>query len=330
MPFKWRLARAQLAWVVALLCTVAGVWAVARVPLGGLGGTLRGAAWPWLAAAVLAHVAIQPIGAWQWRLVLPESTPPVRWRDLLRLFALGAVANNTASSLVGHAAGTAMVAALPGVGSARAVTLLALDQLCVGVAKLAVLLVASQLVAVPLAGAAVVWPAWMAAGVRGIALAVGVLALLAVIVAPALARRTAAGRALPRLHPRVDPLVQALAGAVANAMAAVPLTRVMLAAGCAVVVKLCEAVGIAAVQLAFGVPVSPLSVALVLAATTVATLVPVMPANLGTYEASVFAALTAVGVTPELAVAVALAQHGAQLVAAVVPGVLVAWSRAVA
>jgi ACR3 family arsenite efflux pump ArsB len=44
----------------------------------------------------------------------------------------------------------------------------------------------------------------------------------------------------------------------------------------------------------------------------------------------VFAALTAVGVTPELAVAVALAQHGAQLVAAIAPGVLVAWSRAVA
>jgi uncharacterized membrane protein YbhN (UPF0104 family) len=92
-------------------------------------------------------------------------------------------------------------------------------------------------------------------------------------------------------------------------------------------VKGCEAGGIAAVQLAFDVPVTVHTVALALAATAVATLIPVMPANLGSYEGSVYVALTLAGISPTLALTVALAQHATQLMAAIVPGVLVAWWR---
>ena len=58
---------------------------------------------------------------------------------------------------------------------------------------------------------------------------------------------------------------------------------------------------------------------------TVGLLLPVVPANLGTYEAAVFFALQQVGVPRDLAVVMAVVQHACQLLAAVAPGALLLW-----
>ena len=299
--------------LLALLVTALAVWAVRALPVERMAASLAAAQLPWIGAAVLAHLVIQPVAATQWGLLLGTTTPPLAWRTLLRVFSLTSVANNTANSLVGHAAGTTMLARLPGVGATRALSLLVLDQLCVGVAKITVLLVAMASLGAVSSGAL---PSWLRTGLLALVIPV-VLLLFATIVAP---------RGLAPWLSRL-PVVGARVHTWLEIVAAVPPRRVLAAVGCALLVKGCEAGGIAAVQLAFDVPVTVHTVALALAATAVATLIPVMPANLGSYEGSVYVALTLAGISPTLALTVALAQHATQLLAAILPGVLVAWQR---
>jgi len=266
-------------------------WVISRLDLTAVRNGLMAANAAWLSLAVLMHLCIQPLAALQWRVLLPEDARTT-WRRLLRVFALTSVANNSVSSVVGHATGVALTAGEPGVGTRGALSLLLLDQICVGVAKLVVLSVAASLL--PL-------PTWMQQGVIGLAIAVALLAALV-------------------MSTRVWPVLPLI-----GAMTTVPVARLLGAMSCAIGVKLLEAAGIAAVQVALGVPCSVTSVALVLAATTLASLVPVVPANLGTYEAAVFLALRQVGVSAELAMVAAVVQHACQLLAALAPGAALLW-----
>jgi len=252
---------------------------------------LQAASGPWLMAAVVAYGSIQLLGAAQWRALLPE-TVPLTWTRLLRLFALTSVANNTTNSVIGHATGVALVAAEPAVGTRRAVSLLVLDQISVGVAKLVVLLLAASVA--PL-------PAWMQRAVVGLALALCLLAGGAIVL---------------RRWPRILR---------ANADILVPPTRLAAGVACALGVRCAEASAIFAVHLALGIPPSLATVVSVLAAVSLATLVPVVPANLGVYEGAVFLTLRQVGVSPELALLAAAVQHACQWFAAVAPGAMVLW-----
>src|SRR5262249_53674820 len=137
-----------------------------------LRGIERANAW-WLVGAMLCNLAIQPFGALQWRSLLPDGAK-VSVRRMLRLFSLTSVANNTTPSLIGHATGALLLAAEPGVGKANALSVLALDQLAVGVVKIGVIGFAATLL--PL-------PQWMKQGLVGLALAVVVLFAAAIIVA---------------------------------------------------------------------------------------------------------------------------------------------------
>ena len=272
--------------VVALLALAAQ-----RFDMTALRQGLMAANASWLCAAVLAHLLIQPLAALQWRALLPASVSTT-WRQLLRLFALTSVANNSANTLVGHATGVAMLTAEPTIGARGALSLLVLDQLCVGIAKLCVLGAAAMLL--PL-------PTWMRNGVITLLIAVAALAVAIVVL---------------RRWPTI-PFIGAIRTVNARRMAAAVL--------CAVAVKAAEAAAIAAVQLAFGIPCTATSVLFVLSATTLATLVPVIPANLGTYEAAVFLALRAVDVPVESAMLAAVVQHACQLFAALAPGAPLLW-----
>jgi uncharacterized membrane protein YbhN (UPF0104 family) len=70
-----------------------------------------------------------------------------------------------------------------------------------------------------------------------------------------------------------------------------------------------ELLAIASVQWAYGVHLPFGGSLLVLAAVILATMVPISPGNLGTYEASVFLAYRHIGVAPELALSLAVVQH---------------------
>jgi uncharacterized membrane protein YbhN (UPF0104 family) len=83
-----------------------------------------------------------------------------------------------------------------------------------------------------------------------------------------------------------------------------------------------EVLAIVAVQRAFGVTVDPGGTLLVLAALLLATMVPVAPGNLGTYEAAVFLTYRYLGLSPAMALSLAIVQHVAFLIPAVGVGYL--------
>jgi uncharacterized membrane protein YbhN (UPF0104 family) len=85
--------------------------------------------------------------------------------------------------------------------------------------------------------------------------------------------------------------------------------RSLGALACVIAMKGVEALALAAVQRAFGVPISAGGTLLVLAALILGTMLPVAPGNLGTYEASVFLVYRYLGVSPEQALALAVVEH---------------------
>lgn len=243
----------------------------------------------WLVSAAAINLLIQLFGALQWHALLPPTVRVGR-RRMLRLFSLTSVANNTTPSLVGHLTGAALLAGEPGVGAAAALSTLALDQLAVGIVKVGILLIASALL--PL-------PEWIHQGRSGLAALVAALALAAVVIA----RRT------PHLAALREP------------------RRLFAGVGFAAAVKLTEAGAIACVVHAFGLTVSVDRVAVVLAAATLASVVPIAPANLGPYEAAAYAAYRHLGLAPDAALGIALVQHMCQLLPAVGAGYLLLSAR---
>jgi uncharacterized membrane protein YbhN (UPF0104 family) len=81
-----------------------------------------------------------------------------------------------------------------------------------------------------------------------------------------------------------------------------------------------EVLGVIAVQIAFGLDPSVGAALLVVAALAVATALPVAPANLGVYEATVFAIYRYLGISAETALGLALVQHLCFLVPALATG----------
>jgi uncharacterized membrane protein YbhN (UPF0104 family) len=264
------------AWVVA---TALIVLLVRAVDFGRALRLIERANPWWLVLAVASNTLIQPFGALQWRSLLPDGVA-VSFRRMFRLFALTSVANNTTPSLVGHATGAMLLASEPEVGKATALSVVALDQIAVGLVKLGVIGVAASLL--PL-------PDWMKQGLAGLALAVGVLLAVAVVIA-ARTRHLAALRQPKRF------------------------ARGLAFAAC---VKAAEAGAIFAVQHAFGLDVTAQTVAVVLAASALGSVVPIAPANIGTYEAASFGAYRYLGVDAERALGIAVVQHVCQLLPAV-------------
>jgi uncharacterized membrane protein YbhN (UPF0104 family) len=283
-------------WIAAWIVTTALlVILIRQVDATRLLAALNRASWPWLALAVAANLLILPVGALQWWILLPAGVV-MRYARVLRIFSLTSVANNTTPSIIGHAAAGVMLAAEPGSSAAVGVRVIAIDQVTVGMAKAAVLILAYATGPIP---------AWMRVGLGTLIGGVAVL-VLAIIGAAWIFRDSASfswlrmtgwGRQVPAAF--------------------------LLALG----VKAAEGLGIAAAQASFGLPVSIGSVSLALAATSLSSLVPIAPANVGPYEAATYAAYRALGVTSDAALGVALVQHAAQLVAAIVPGYLVMLRR---
>ncbi len=304
-------------WLAAWLFTTALVLLLAsRVDARLLGRVLQQADFRWLVAAVASNVLIIPFGSRQWSAFLPGASP-VPPRRLFELFAFTSVANNTTPSIMGHVTGVLLLGAEPGVGRAAALSVLALDQIAVGMLKLAVLVGAALLV--PL-------PAWMRHGFLALAVTVAVLLTLVLVAAiqhnRVNALKSHAGRA-QWIRPALD-----LLGRWTRDLEALRTPRRFARGlGWAAAIKCAEAVAIVGIQRAFGLGLPPTATILVLAATSLATFVPFTPANIGTYEASTYAAYRAIGLPSETALGLALAQHVCQLVPAIGVGYLLLTAR---
>ena len=269
-------------------------------------GSLRAG---WLALAVLCYVAILPLWAVQWHLLAPPN-PTRRIRDMLGVVTTTSSVLNTTPMLVGEVAAVTLLVMRTRLDRAAALSVLAMDQLLVGVAKVMVL-AAAALVA-PL-------PGWMTRAV---------LALLVVLSVLGGSLLLASWR-----HADVASLVSRigsarLAGALGAFAASLEPLRVPArgapALALALLKKAVEVAAILCVQRAFGVGLPLGTAVVVLAVLNLATLLPIVPGNVGVFEAAVVLALTRFGVSAEQALGVAVVQHLCYFVALAAPGL--AWT----
>jgi uncharacterized membrane protein YbhN (UPF0104 family) len=261
----------------------------------------------WLVAALAANSLIIPLWALEWRLLVP-ITFRVAYAQMFEVVSVTAAVLNSIPFFVGEASGVALLIARAGLPRGAALSVLALDQLLVGFAKLGVIAAATALV--PL-------PGWLRAGI--LSLVAGVLAMLVVLLP--LAHRWSNLR--DRVLAQPSRLRRLLARAIAwgaHLEALRDVGRVGRLATLALAKKGAELGAILAIQMAFGLEPSIAGALLVLAALAITTLMPVMPANLGVYEATVFAAYRFLGVPAESAMGMAIVQHLAFLLPALATG----------
>jgi uncharacterized protein (TIRG00374 family) len=292
---------------VALALTLA--YLATFVDWAGVYARARGADPLWLALAVCGTLVALPFWSLSW--VLLSHSRLRRIYQLMEVQAITLAAVQSLSLLAGGATAMVMLTRRAGFSPPAALSLLALDQLVTGIVK--VILVA---LAVSLAQP----PAWMQhAGwslLAVVAVAVAVLLMTHGHEASLLrwsAERSGAlakvvsfvGRASSHLRALRDPL---------RSFAAVVLMLVR---------RLLEGLPILCVQKAVGIPVSWELGLLVLTALALVTVIPQPPGNAGLYEAAVLVVYQAAGIPADLALAAALLQHAAFLVAALVPGYLV-------
>ena len=294
--------------LLALLALAGLIVATAqRIDLGRAVASLSGLRLGWIALALLGYVAILPLWAAQWRLLAPGPTAP-RARDMLRVIAITSAVLNTTPLLVGEATAVVLLIARAGLDRAAALSVLAMDQLLVGAAKLCVFAMAA-LVA-PL-------PSWMTRAV---------LTLLGVIVVAGGAALVASWRHVDveRWSLRVlPPRAASAAASFARALEPLRVARRGLAAFALALLKKGVEVGaILCVQRAFGIELPLGNAVLVLALLNLATLLPVVPGNVGVFEAAVMLALTRFGVPAEQALGVAVVQHLCFFVALATPGLI--------
>jgi len=295
------------AWAAAWLgATALLVWIRPPLDLAAVPARLRAAEPRWIALALALNLAALALWTRQWRWLTPPALR-ASWAAIAEVISLSAAAMNTLPFPWGHSVGVGLLARRARFGWDAAVSVMALDQLCEGAAKLLLFLVAAWVA--PL-------PGWIHRA--ALALSGGVLALFATLALLAwLARqaRPGAGRLLRwarHLGALRDP--GALGGALAMGVA----------------IKCAQAGAIYAAQRSLGIRLPVRDLAPILAAVEVATMIAVAPGGLAVYEAAAVVAYRYLGLAPGPALAVALLQHACFLLPMVLPGYGVTAWRALA
>lgn len=261
---------------------------------------------PVVGAAVLLNFAIIPLWMIEWMLLKPRGTA-VRPGRMFDVVAITASIHNAVPFLAGEAAAVGLLMNA-GLHRGAAVSVLAMDQLLVGVAKLAVLSAAAWTAPIP---------TWLSAGV--LSLVGGVLALFLVLLLLAHFGPVISAQ-LRETHTRGRELMARLTGLGVYLSALREPSLASKVFGLAFAKKALELAAIVAVQDAVGINPSLAAALLVLAALAVTTSLPVAPANLGVYEATVFGTYRYLGVDAESALAIAVVQHLAFLVPMIATG----------
>jgi uncharacterized membrane protein YbhN (UPF0104 family) len=284
-PRGSRLRQRRWPWLVACaIATVCVVIFLRAFDLREIAADIRRADPVWMAVAVLANFAVLPLMTQQWRMLLPGGTR-VRWRDMWERVTLSVACMNTVPFGGGHAIAVGLLSARKLMTVQGAVSLLALEQLCEGLSRLA-------LIGVTLAGATL--PPMLEKTAWGLAaiVIVGFGALLYLARQPTNAAATGwrarFGHHLEVLRrPRVF----------------VP------AAALSLVIKACAILAVYAVQRSLGANVSLASTPLVLAVVLFTTGVAVAPGNVGVYEFAAIGAYHLLGISSHEAAPLGLLLH---------------------
>lgn len=271
-------------WLVAWLLATGLLVVFARsLDLAAAGRLAARAEVGWLALAIAANFVALPLMMEQWWRLLPLGRRPPR-AAIWECVTLSVATMNTVPLGGGHALAVGLLATRAKVGLTGALSLLALQQLSIGIAKLGLLLLALSVAPLPAGYATAAW--WLAAG-----LAVATLALFGLV----RSGRSVIGEWLAGWVHHFESFrrPQTFVGAVALALGA----------------KVAMGVAIFAVQRSLGVELPVSAAVCVLAAVTFGTMISVTPANLFVYEAAALAAYRWLGVPTEQALALGLLQH---------------------
>jgi uncharacterized protein (TIRG00374 family) len=267
-------------------------------------GAMASARVPWMLAAAIAYAATLPLWAIEWRVLAPPGQTSVR--QMMAVTSITSAAYCTTVSLGGEVAAIALLVTRAGLTRSAALAIVVMDHVLVGAAKCVV--IASAALAAPL-------PTWVRAGTA--TLVAGLVALMGVAVTTAWSSATLRARLSRYLPARAIALVDRLHDGTAPFRSG---RRSSAAFGLALAKLGCEVVAVICVQHAFGVEL-PLSAALLnVAALTLSTMVPLVPGNLGVFEATVVTVYAGFGIPLEQATAMAIGQHAMYLGALALPG----------
>jgi uncharacterized membrane protein YbhN (UPF0104 family) len=265
--------------------------------------------WRWIAVAVVANALILVSWAALWWVVSPRAERPT-YSVMFEINSIASALMNTMPFLAGHAAAVVLMVKRGGLTRAGALSVMALDQLGEGLAKVTIFGIVA--LAAPI-------PGWMRVGVGGFLLAM-----------------LAAAHSHAHIRPRPDmPLtfisrMRVLSASWAERMETLrSIPQSLAALAFAIGTKLAEGAGLLAVQYAFGVDLSIGATALVLGAVVLGSILPMTPGNVGTYEAGAFLAYRHLGVDPATATILAVSSHVCFMIPSVGVGYLFgSWSWA--
>jgi glycosyltransferase 2 family protein len=299
-----------VAWIGA---TILLLYFVSRVDRSALRQAADVVDWTWIVVAIIANALILVSWSALWWTVAPTDERPT-YGVMFEINAMASALMNTMPFLGGHAAAVVLMIKRASMTRAAALSVMALDQLGEGLAKVSIFLVVA--IAAPL-------PDWMRVGVATICVAVGALFIGMVALAHSHAYvRPAAEKPMTHMM-----RMRVLAATWAERMETLRSVRQsLIALSFAIGTKVAEGAGLLAVQYAFGVDLSVGATALVLGAVVLGSILPVTPGNVGTYEAGAFLAYRHLGIDPAMATILAIASHACFMIPSVGIGyVLGSW-----
>ncbi len=261
----------------------------------------------WLLLAVLFNACI--LGAWAslWSFLLPGKVS-VPFAKIFQATSFMSTSCNTIPFPGGHAVGVMALARRAEVGHAVALSILALDQLMEGFAKIVVLTLVA--IFVPL-------PERMGQGILIFVVTIGLFASIMFYFA----------HKKLRVQEETISLTGKVKAFVSRWSAHLEVLRDVrvFSAGflLALLMMLAQTLGIWAVQKSLGLGLPLWTPILVMGALNLATILPITPGNFGVYEGTAFLVYQFCGLTPESALSLALLQHLCFLVPMVGAGYLV-------
>ncbi|MEX2178103.1 MAG: lysylphosphatidylglycerol synthase transmembrane domain-containing protein [Gemmatimonadaceae bacterium] len=287
------------AWLLPILwlaLTLALVQVLRTLPLDRAVAELQRVKPMWLVLALAVNFAILPLWALEWRILVP-GTARILYARMFEVVAVTASVLNSVPFLAGEASAVALLIARAGLSRGAALSVLAMDQLLVAFAKLSVLSLAVAIAPIPI---------WLR---KGFVLLLLVLVASLALLVPLAHHWSAIRERLLAMPTTTRRLLGALAAWGQHLDALREPRRLWQVAVLTLLKKAAEVAAVLAVQAAFGVEPSLSTAVLIVAALALSTLVPIAPANLGIYEATVFAVYRFVGTPAETALGLAVVQH---------------------
>ena len=263
----------------------------------------------WLLLAIFFNACILGVWASLWYLLLPQkiSVPFVR---IFQANSFMSTSCNTIPFPGGHAVGVMALARRAEVGHTVALSVLALDQLMEGFAKIFVLTLVA--IFVPL-------PERMGQAILIFVIVIGLFASIMFYMAHK-KPRVREGQEIKSFTGKIRTLVSRWSVHLEVLRDVRTFSSGLLLA---LVMMLAQTLGIWAVQKSLGLDLPLWAPILVMGALNLATVLPITPGNFGIYEGTAFLVYQFCGLAPEAALSLALLQHLCFLVPMVGTGYLV-------